>query len=114
YIWSTNATTQSITVTASGTYSVTVTNSFGCTGTASQGVTVNPNPSPSITPSGATTFCQGGSVSLDAGSFTSYIWSTNATTQSITVNASGTYSVTVTNGNGCKGSASQGVTVNNN
>ncbi len=50
-----------------------------------------------ITPTGGTpTFCSGGSTILDAGSgYTSYLWSTGATTQTITVSAQGTYSVTV-------------------
>src|SRR5258708_319315 len=38
-----------------------------------------PNPcsllSPVISANGPTTFCQGGSVTLDAGSWTSYLWS---------------------------------------
>ena len=36
--------------------------------------------------------------------YTSYLWSTGETTQAITVNATGTYSVTVTDSNGCQGS----------
>jgi large repetitive protein len=114
YLWSNGATTQSITVSASGSYSVTVPNASGCTATsAATAVTVNPNPStPSITPSGPTTFCEGGSVTLTAPAGFSYAWSNGATTQSITVSASGSYSVTVTNANGCSAtSAPTSVTV---
>ncbi len=114
YHWSTNATAQAITVSTSGTYSVTVTNGFGCTGTASQNVVVNANPIPAITANGATTFCSGGSVTLNTTSYSNYLWSTNATSQSITTGTSGNYSVTVTNANGCTGITSQTVTVNSN
>lgn len=41
----------------------------------------------------------------------SYLWSTGAFTQSINVTESGTYSLTVTNGNGCASVGSQDVTV---
>jgi large repetitive protein len=54
-----------------------------------------------ITPSGPTTFCAGGSVTLTASTGTSYAWSNGATTQSITVGASGSYTVAVTNSDGC-------------
>ncbi|MFN7014249.1 MAG: hypothetical protein ACK4ON_08280, partial [Bacteroidia bacterium] len=64
-----------------------------------------------ITASGPTTFCQGGSVVLTAGSGnTSYSWNTGATTQSITVASSGTYIVTVNNGS-CLGTDTVLVTV---
>jgi len=100
YLWSDNETTQSIVVTASGNYSVTVT-SGGCSGTsAAATVTVNPNPTATITAGGPTNFCQGGSVVLTASAGASYLWSTGATTQSITATASGSYGVTVTS-NGC-------------
>jgi hypothetical protein len=115
YLWSNGATTQSIVVTASGSYSVTVTNAGGCSATsAATAVTVNAAPAtPTITPSGPTTFCEGGSVTLTAPNGFSYLWSTGATSQSIVVNASGSYSVTVTNANGCSAtSAATAVTVN--
>ncbi len=110
--WSTGATTQSITVSAAGTYTVSVTDGNGCTSsTASSTITVNPLPSaPTISASGPTTFCTGGSVTLTSSSTTGNTWSTGATTQSITVSASGTYSVSFVDANGCT-SASASTTV---
>lgn len=106
YLWSNAATTSSINVTASGTYTVTVSNSRGCTKTFTQTVTVNTNPAtPTITPS-ATAFCTGGSVTLSAPSASSYAWSNSATTQQITVTNGGSYSLTVTDANNCSASAS--------
>jgi hypothetical protein len=51
--------------------------------------------------SGATTFCQGGTVTLTSTSPSNNVWSNGATTSSINVTASGNYSVTVTNAAGC-------------
>jgi large repetitive protein len=106
YLWSTGATTQSITVSTAGSYSVTVTNASGCSGTSAPvNVIVNPNPTPTVTAGGPTTFCQGGSVTLTASLASSYLWSTGAVSQSITVSTSGSYSVTVTDANGCSGTS---------
>src|SRR5262249_40680444 len=102
YHWSTNETTSSINVTSSGNYTVQVTDANGCSATsAATQVTVNPLPAATITPSGSTTFCQGGSVTLTASSGVSYHWSTNETTSSINVTSSGNYTVQVTDANGC-------------
>ena len=103
YLWSTGAATQSISVSTTGDYSVTVTNANGCSATSTAtSVAVNAAPAtPAVTASGPTTFCEGGSVTLSAPSGYSYLWSNGATTQSINVSASGSYSVTVTDGNGC-------------
>jgi hypothetical protein len=80
----------------------TITGTVGnCSATQTATVTVNTLPAATIAVNGPTTFCQGGSVTLTASSGTSYIWSTGATSQSIVVNASGNYSVTVTNASGC-------------
>lgn len=112
YAWSNAITTAKDTVAplATTTYVVTVTDANTCTATASRTVTVG-SVSAHVTPNGPTTFCLGGSVTLSVdSSFASYIWSNNATTQSIVVNAGGTYTVTVTQGN-CSG-VSNPVTIN--
>jgi hypothetical protein len=118
----TGATAASYPATASGSYSVVVTNSNGCTATSTATtVTVNPLPSATITAGGATTFCQGGSLVLNANTGTglTYQWKNNgtnitgATAASYTATASGSYSVVVTNSNACSAtSTATTVTVN--
>jgi gliding motility-associated-like protein len=47
--------------------------------------------------------CNGDDITLSvATGFNSYLWSTGSTLNSIQINSSGTYTVTVTNNNGCK------------
>ena len=105
YLWSTSATSQSITVNSAGIFSVTVTDNNGCTGSKSITIGVFPNPSPVI--SGTLSFCGGTGTTLNAGTgYSSYLWSTNATTQIINVSTVATFMVTVTNANGCSASAS--------
>ncbi len=114
YLWSNGASTQTINVTASGSYSVTVTDVIGCTGssTASATITVNPNPTLTITPSGPTAICSGGNLTLDAGAgYNTYSWSTGGTIQTINVTSAGTYSVSITDANGCSGSSSIAITL---
>jgi subtilisin family serine protease len=73
----------------------------------------NPILTASISAGGSTTFCAGGNVILTSNATSGNVWSNGATTQSITVTASGNYSVNVTNGNGCAASSNSiGVTVN--
>lgn len=82
--------------------------SNGCTNT--QNVTVSVKPKPTVTITGNTSFCSGGSTTLNAGAgYSSYSWSTGLSTQTITATASGIYSVTVTNASGC--TATSAVTV---
>lgn len=119
YAWSTTETSQTISVSAAGTYTVTVTDANNCTATAETTITVNPLPTPSISvteTSGSTDndgiICTGDQATLDAGSYDSYAWSTTETTQAIDVTAGGTYTVTVTDGNGCEAEASFTITEN--
>jgi hypothetical protein len=63
-------------------------------------------PNATITPSGPTTFCSGGSVTLSVPMSASYLWSNGATTQTILVTSGGSYSVQITNANGCVSNSS--------
>ncbi len=115
YHWSNNATTSFIKVFTQGSYALTVTNSSNCSATAAAvSVTVSAAPTATITPNGATTFCNGGSVTLAAntGSGLSYAWTGGATTSSISVGSSGTYYVTVSNTGCSRVSSPVTVTVN--
>ena len=109
YLWSNSATTQTINVSLTGTYSVVVTNSSGCTGSGTVNVTINTPPTVNLGPD--VTQC-GGTVNLNAGNAVSYAWSNSATTSSISVSSTGTYSVVVTAGNGCTASDAVNVTIN--
>ncbi|MFM7768865.1 MAG: HYR domain-containing protein, partial [Bacteroidota bacterium] len=114
YLWSNGATGSTNINLAAGTYSVTVTNG-NCSKQTSVVITQPAQFTAAITPSGATTFCQGGSVTLTATAASSYLWSTGATTQSIVASTSNNYFATVTNASGCTSvTAPVTVTVNPN
>ncbi|HKR05483.1 MAG TPA: PKD domain-containing protein [Bacteroidia bacterium] len=112
FLWTPNGeTTQSITVSDSGNYGVIVTNSFGCQGSGSSIVTVGGTGI--MGNLGNVAFCAGGNDTLNAGNAGStYIWSNGATSQSIVVNAAGTYTVTITDPTGCTNSFYSNVSVN--
>lgn len=74
-------------------------------------LTLTLNPKPIVNLPAKLDFCAGKSAVLDAGpGFTSYTWSTGATTRTITVSTPGNYSVKVTNNFGCENTASTQVT----
>ncbi len=98
YAWSTGAFTSSIAASTTGNYDVTITDGNGCTDSDTMGVTIHSLPSVNL---GLDTSQCGGSIILNAGTFSSYAWSTGATTNSITASTTSSYNVTVTDGNGC-------------
>ncbi len=103
YEWSNGTLTQTANIAASGSYTVTIADALGCESTSAPiTVTVNPLPaSPVITAQSPAAFCPGGSTTLQAPSAASWLWNTGAVTQTIPVNTTGVFSVTVTDANGC-------------
>ncbi|MBL4755737.1 MAG: T9SS type A sorting domain-containing protein, partial [Flavobacteriales bacterium] len=76
------------------------------------GITIFSNPTVAL---GADiTICSGFSVTLNTSNFgfSSYLWNTGASDSTITVSLGGSYSLTVTDGNGCNGSDTISVTIN--
>ncbi|HKB69783.1 MAG TPA: S-layer homology domain-containing protein [Thermoanaerobaculia bacterium] len=106
YLWSPGGeTTQSIVKAISGgsdSNLVTVTLD-GCSARAPAPLTTVVTVIVLVNASGPTTFCEGGSVTLEAAAgAASYLWSPGGqTTQNITVTTSGSYSVQTTDSNGC-------------
>lgn len=99
-LWSNGATTPTISVTQAGTYSVTV---FGITGcNASDTIVVTTGTAPTVNLGPDQTLCNSQSISLNAGAgFASYSWAHGPTTAAVNIFFGGTYSVTVTNAQGC-------------
>ncbi|HLP52814.1 MAG TPA: T9SS type A sorting domain-containing protein [Chitinophagales bacterium] len=91
-----------VSLTAGGTYLDTLQTINGCDSIVTLNLTVNQLPAATITAATNTNFCTGDDVMLSAPAGTvTYLWSNGETTQSITVNSSGAYSVTVTGTGNC-------------
>ena len=109
YHWSTGQVSDNITVRVSGTYTLTADNTCGSAVSTPITVTVT-RPVDTITALGATTFCGGDSVILQAntGNGLTYQWRDNgqiiinATGSTYSAKATGNYTVNVTQ-NGCRG-----------
>ncbi|KIA85152.1 PKD-like domain-containing protein [Flavobacterium sp. AED] len=114
-----NPSITNVTTAASGTYTVTVTDANSCFVSASTTIVINPLP---IASAGSNSpQCAGSSLNLTASGGISYSWmgpngftstSQNPSITNVTTAASGTYTVTVTDNNGCINTATVTVTVN--
>jgi hypothetical protein len=105
YNWSTGDTISSITANFPGNYYLSVIDQNGCTAD-SDTISIYLNQFTfNVNAVGSNFLCQpSGQVTLDAGSgYFQYLWSTGANSQQTTVNATGNYTVTVSDMNGCPG-----------
>ena len=114
-----NPVVSNVTPSVSGTYTVNVTNAQGCSGTATTVVIVNSNPTPAA--GSNSSICEGGNLNLTTNTGNSWLWTGpvnfNSSVQNPTINntpiaAGGSYTVTVTDANGCTGTATTVVTIN--
>ncbi len=104
YQWSTGGLDSVEVISMPGTYTVTVEDANQCQGTASMNLSHFMPPQPSII--GPDDFCEGSQAELQADAvYDQYIWSTNSEDPNITVAEPATYSLTVTDVNGCQGEA---------
>lgn len=114
YLWSNSATTANITGLTAGAYTVTITDNAGCTGTGSATIT---EPTAIVTSLNSTNVsCNGlsdGTISTNTSGGTSpytYLWSVGSTNTNLTNLIAGTYTVTVTDANGCTNAQSLSIT----
>lgn len=114
YRWSNGSTASSLSNLGSGTYTVTVTDANNCRDTAQGAVDIVPTIALSTQP--AHVLCQGtatGSVLVNASGGRppySYLWNTGIRQAQMGGLAAGTYSVTVTDAEGCRGTTSVSIT----
>jgi len=105
YLWSTGETTETITVTTSGNYSVEIDAGGGCIETDE--ITVTFSTTPMLDLGSDITICNDEAFTIlpiitgDDITDIVYNWSTGETTETITVNSTGTISLTITNAEGC-------------
>ncbi|HRG20830.1 MAG TPA: gliding motility-associated C-terminal domain-containing protein [Saprospiraceae bacterium] len=116
FLWSNGATTQTISNLPAGLYTVTATDPAGCTASSGNNIlndimppilTLNPLPAICANPFGNIN-----SNVSPAGNYT-YQWSSGETTPNLTDVPPGTYSLTVTDENGCTDEASANVLASN-
>jgi hypothetical protein len=113
YDWSNTSVTQDLSGITAGNYSVTVTDGHGCTSGTS--VVITEPTVLTLTTFQANVGCNGGSngnvdLNVSGGTLSyGYLWNNGAISQDISSIPAGTYSVTVTDGNGCTGTISVNV-----
>lgn len=105
YLWNTGAVTQQISIANSGMYTVVATAANGCfSADTIRLITVYPLPLPELGKNN--TICSGTSRILDAGAgFIKYLWNNGSSLRTLKVNSPGIYSVVITDGYNCSGTA---------
>ena len=103
YQWSNGSTSQQIIVRTTGNYSVIGTSAQGCKSYDTLRIS-NIWQNPVVTLNDDPELCTGSIRALQAGNFSSYLWQDGSTASSFLATDTGTYDVTVTDNNQCKGS----------
>jgi gliding motility-associated-like protein len=123
-LWSNGATTQSINITTSGSYTVQATNAYGCLSIPSLATVVSVTALPLISASNNGPVCTGNALNLTGGpaGMTIYYWTgpddftsliqNPSVSDSATLDMAGLYTLTVADVNGCTNIATQSIIVN--
>ncbi len=105
YLWNDGPGSSTRVIKQAGTYNVFVKNASGCLSEASNSITVTVSPlpqKPALSISGDVHICEGENIEISGpAGFDEYLWSNGGKTQTITANASGSYSLQVKNADGC-------------
>jgi gliding motility-associated-like protein len=118
YLWDDNSTSASLTLsnqTSNSVHWVELTDKYGCKGRDTAHITIKADLNVIVSGNPDTVLCAGTTTVLSSqisGANYQYSWSTGETTPSISVNTSGTYTLNVDDGNGCKGLDAVKVIVN--
>ena len=103
YTWSDNSHNNTLKINKSGQYSVTITDKYGCTSSNTINISQYSDSESNLDLGNARTICNGCSIVINAGNkFKEYTWQNGSKDSTLTVNTSGTYSVTATDEYGCK------------
>lgn len=117
YLWNDGSSGSTLTTDLPGIYHVAVTNTFNCQSSDTISVNFRQNPVIDLGGSNAT-LCDGGVMVLDAGpdgeNGGDYYWNTGASSRTINVTSTGTYTVFVTTPQGCSANETIEVTVGGN
>lgn len=104
FAWNNGATTQNVTGLTAGNYTVTITDANGCTFSNSATVTDNSTLNVTFNTQNPTQGNSNGSITANPNGGTSpysFLWSTGASTASVSNLAAGSYTVTITDQSGC-------------
>ncbi|KKL39753.1 hypothetical protein LCGC14_2368070, partial [marine sediment metagenome] len=104
WLWSNGETTRTIRVKTAGSYTAQITDGTGCLSipSADTDITLYPVPvAPVITSGGSTDICENDSLLLSSSAGTSYLWSTGEISSTIYAKSAGSYTVQVSNSQGC-------------